>query len=90
MNAHEIIIRPIITEKTMRQNSEDNKISFEVAKGANKTAVAIAIEQTRELILFATIPDFTMYLTSLGAGILSAVLGIYCFIRMRPGFADVL
>lgn len=36
MNAHEIIIRPIITEKTMRQNSEDNKISFEVAKGANK------------------------------------------------------
>lgn len=45
MNAHEIIIRPIITEKTMRQNSEDNKISFEVAKGANKTTVAIAIEQ---------------------------------------------
>lgn len=45
MNAHEIIIRPIITEKTMRQNSEDNKISFEVTKGANKTTVAIAIEQ---------------------------------------------
>lgn len=45
MNAHEIIIRPIITEKTMRQNSDENKISFEVAKGANKTAVAQAIEQ---------------------------------------------
>ena len=52
--------------------------------------LAIAIEQTRELILFATFPDFGIYLTSLGAGILSAGLGIYCFIRMRTGFADVL
>ena len=29
----------------MRQNSEENKVSFVVAKGANKTSVAIAIEQ---------------------------------------------
>jgi len=35
MSARDIIIRPIITEKTMRQNSEDNKITFEFAKGAN-------------------------------------------------------
>ena len=41
----DIIIKPIITEKSMRQNSEDNKITFEVAKGANKTAVAQAIQE---------------------------------------------
>ncbi|MBQ9328599.1 MAG: 50S ribosomal protein L23 [Solobacterium sp.] len=45
MSARDIIIRPIITEKTMKQNSEDNKITFEVAKGANKTAVAQAIQE---------------------------------------------
>lgn len=45
MIAHDIVIRPIITEKSMRQNSEDNKITFEVAKDANKTAVAQAIQE---------------------------------------------
>jgi len=45
MSARDIIIRPIITEKSMRQNSEDNKITFEVAKDANKTAVAQAIQE---------------------------------------------
>ncbi len=45
MSARDIIIRPIITEKSMRQNSEDNKITFEVAKGANKTAVAQAVQE---------------------------------------------
>jgi large subunit ribosomal protein L23 len=45
MSARDIIIRPIITEKSMRQNSEDNKITFEVAKDANRTAVAQAIQE---------------------------------------------
>lgn len=45
MNAHEVIKRPLITEKSMRQNSEDNKISFEVSKGANKIEVAQAINE---------------------------------------------
>ena len=45
MSARDIIIRPIITEKSMKQNSEENKISFEVAKGTNKTAVALAIKE---------------------------------------------
>ena len=45
MSARDIIIRPIITEKSMRQNGEDNKITFEVAKDANKTAVAQAIQE---------------------------------------------
>ena len=45
MSARDIIIRPIITEKSMRQNGEDNKITFEVAKDANKTAVAQAVQE---------------------------------------------
>lgn len=45
MSARDIVIRPIITEKTSKQNAEDNKIAFEVKKGANKTAVAQAIEE---------------------------------------------
>ena len=45
MNAREVIIRPIITEKSMRDNAADNKVYFEVKKGANKTQVAQAIKE---------------------------------------------
>ncbi len=45
MSARDIIIRPIVTEKTMKLNDTDNKITFEVAKGTNKTAIAQAIEE---------------------------------------------
>lgn len=44
MSARDIIIRPIITEKSMKQG-EENKVTFEVAKGSNKTAVALAIKE---------------------------------------------
>ena len=44
-NARDIIIRPIITEKTMQLMDAENKIAFEVAKGANKTNVRQAIEE---------------------------------------------
>lgn len=44
-NARDIIIRPIITEKTMMILDADNKITFEVAKGANKTQVRLAVEE---------------------------------------------
>lgn len=44
-NARDIIIRPIITEKTMKMMDSDNKITFEVAKGTNKTQVRQAIEE---------------------------------------------
>ena len=40
----DIIIRPIITEKTMKYMDADNKVTFEVAKGANKVLVAQAVE----------------------------------------------
>ena len=44
MEARDIIIRPIITEKSMGVVA-DKKYTFEVAKDANKTAVAIAIKE---------------------------------------------
>ena len=36
-NARDIIIRPIITEKSMHLQEVDNKVTFEVARGSNKT-----------------------------------------------------
>ena len=44
-NARDIIIRPLITEKTMKMQDADNKVTFEVARSANKTQVRIAIEE---------------------------------------------
>lgn len=44
-NARDIIIRPIITEKSMKIMDAENKITFEVARGANKTEVRQAIEE---------------------------------------------
>ncbi|MDI9540827.1 MAG: 50S ribosomal protein L23 [Bacillota bacterium] len=45
MAARDIIIRPIVTEKTMLLQEQDNKVTFEVAKGVNKTAVKQAVEE---------------------------------------------
>ena len=44
-NARDIIIRPIITEKSMQLMDAENKITFEVAKGSNKTNVRQAVEE---------------------------------------------
>ncbi len=43
-NYRDIIIRPIITEKSMKLMETDNKVTFEVAKGTNKTEVRQAVE----------------------------------------------
>lgn len=45
MSARDIIIRPIVTEKTMKMSSDENKIAFVVAKGANKVSVAQAVKE---------------------------------------------
>ena len=42
-NYRDIIIRPIITEKSMKLMEAYNKVTFEVAKGTNKTEVKQAI-----------------------------------------------
>ena len=44
-NYRDIIIRPIITEKSMRYMDADNKITFEVAKGTNKVGKTKAIRK---------------------------------------------
>lgn len=45
MSARDIIVRPIVTEKTMRASSENNTVTFEVAKNANKVAIAQAVNE---------------------------------------------
>jgi large subunit ribosomal protein L23 len=41
----EIIIRPLMTEKSMRQKEEHNTVTFEVARDANKVDIKRAVEQ---------------------------------------------
>jgi Ribosomal protein L23 len=45
LNARDIIIRPILTEKSTKIQADNNAVTFEVAKGANKTAVKQAVEE---------------------------------------------
>lgn len=44
-NPRDIIVRPIITEKTVMMQQNDNKVTFEVVKGSNKIEVRQAIEE---------------------------------------------
>ena len=44
MTAHEIIIRPIVSERSF-DLMEENKYTFEVAKNATKVDVARAVEE---------------------------------------------
>ena len=44
MIAHDIIRRPLITEKTTIQKDEFNQVSFEVAPKANRIEIKRAIE----------------------------------------------
>lgn len=42
--AHKVIIRPVVTEKTTRQGDEENVYAFIVAKDANKIDIARAVQ----------------------------------------------
>ena len=42
-NAREIIVRPLVTEKTMRVQEENNTVVFEVVKGVNKVHIKQAV-----------------------------------------------
>lgn len=44
-NYKDIIVRPIITEKTMRFMDENNVVTFEVKKGTNKVQIKQAVEK---------------------------------------------
>jgi large subunit ribosomal protein L23 len=42
---HEVIIRPVVSEKTTRQMEEGNTYTFKVAGHANKLEIAKAVEK---------------------------------------------
>ena len=44
MTPHSIIIRPVISEKTVHQQSKHNKYTFQVHPDANKVQIAEAVE----------------------------------------------
>ena len=44
-NARDIIVRPLVTEKTIRSQETDNTVVFEVKKGTNKIQIKQAIEE---------------------------------------------
>ena len=44
-NARDIIVRPLVTEKTMKSQDTDNTVVFEVQKGTNKIQIKQAIEE---------------------------------------------
>ena len=45
MNIHEVIRRPIVTEKGVDKKDNERTLCFEVAPGANKTQVKAAVEK---------------------------------------------
>ncbi|MBK3332390.1 50S ribosomal protein L23 [Persephonella atlantica] len=42
---YDILIRPVLTEKAVRQNEKENKLVFEVAMDANKIEIRKAVEE---------------------------------------------
>ena len=44
-NARDVIIRPLVTEKTMGSQDGNNTVVFEVAKGTNKIQIRQAVEE---------------------------------------------
>lgn len=44
-NARDIIVRPLVTEKTLKSQEANNTVVFEVAKNTNKIQIKQAIEE---------------------------------------------
>ncbi len=45
MNSHDVIKKPLLTEKSSRMSERENKYSFRVAKSANKIEIKKAVEE---------------------------------------------
>lgn len=45
MNQYDVVVRPIVTEKSSLLKEGGNQYVFEVARGANKIEIAKAVEQ---------------------------------------------
>jgi large subunit ribosomal protein L23 len=43
-SARDILIRPLMTEKSMQQKEEDNTVTFQVLPDANKVEIRSAVE----------------------------------------------
>ncbi len=42
---YDVLIRPVLTEKAVRQNEKENKLVFEVSMDANKIEIRKAVEE---------------------------------------------
>jgi large subunit ribosomal protein L23 len=49
LEAHQIIMRPLVTEKGMQQSTDHNQYSFEVNMLADKTQIRSAVEELFEV-----------------------------------------
>jgi len=45
MNTHEIILRPLVTEKCVARKEAERTLAFEVAASANKVEIKAAVEK---------------------------------------------
>jgi len=45
MDAHKVIVKPVVTEKTSNMRESENKYVFEVATEANKIEIMAAVEE---------------------------------------------
>ncbi|MGO4884819.1 MAG: 50S ribosomal protein L23 [Bryobacteraceae bacterium] len=45
MNVHDVLVRPVVTEKGVTAKDEHATLVFQVARGANKTEVKQAVEK---------------------------------------------
>ncbi len=46
MNSHDVIIRPLMTEKSTFLREEENKVCFVVRRDANRKTIHQAVEET--------------------------------------------
>jgi large subunit ribosomal protein L23 len=46
---HKILVKPLVTEKSMQSLQESNRVSFKVKRDANKIQVRTAVEQIFEV-----------------------------------------
>jgi large subunit ribosomal protein L23 len=53
MNQYDIVLRPIITEKSSNAKETNNQYVFEVARDANKIEIARAVEQLFKVTVVA-------------------------------------
>jgi lipopolysaccharide transport system permease protein len=52
--------------------------------------VSMAVASARDVLLLGTVPSMAQWITSIGIGLLAAVVGSAWFAKTRKGFADVM